>query len=1414
MFRPNRSETINDINERDSVFTIYNTLKGSPAAVHINTGDKKANIDGYIEFLDVEKRPCGMVLVQVKTYNARSSRSKPKYAIPSYLIGYALGHPCELIVLLVADNEQKRVFWKHISKEFYESISSKEGQKTVTYTFTDDEILTRDNACETVARWKRIYDDKAESMFDMYQEAELVMQSSVLSLLDVTDGIFGVPDSYIPRKECSQILDWLKKDIGEEDSHVLVLSGDAGTGKSVVLKKVLQSLKGEEMPCFAIKADHLVTGKDRNGNKYNVERIVKILDCIISRYGKAVMIIDQIDALSQYLSNDRATLNAMMDIISLGPRYGGKLKTVVSCRKYDMRFDASLRSLNKYDNIEMSRLEVSDVSDALDGLNCLSIDKMTESTIQLLTVPQNLDIFSRIAKDISDADTVIKVTDLYDRFYMIILQRAAICHLVPQEIEQLMFDIALKMREDETLHPIWYVDGSNMINIEFLCSEGVIDYDGKTVRFFHQSFYDYVIARYLVLQGMSVSEVLQNRHQGLFIRSTVKLWLEYLRNHDVRKYNFEIRELLTSSRIRWHLKTLALSMLLSVEQLSPYELRLIVSLESTCPPLFKYVLNNAKGEATFEVLYDCIRKFIGPIKTDSYQFPSVWTWIRDNINISPIAVFRLIDSVDDNICHERFLRIALLKLKDFSSPFVQEICDRYLQEHDNEYMFLVDAMDSSPEYVLNYAVRMIDQSLAQGDKVDLVSDVCEHLLFPLCEKYPEISYGPVKTLFMNLLTKDCFSFGDNFKYSAIGAALKDDTTDELEENIISILARCKSPEFVGNEVRSFMQTWTLIGMTVAMRVLAESDVDLIDVVWEVLNDSKLTDALLDTYQTEYYFLMSLKRCYATYNEQQKSYFIAYASTYQTESDFKTEGKSRAAYTLVYPQMYKNRFKLLSIIPESERTHEVKKLYLEYVRRFNKDVQYEKPVKCKCYTYATTAIASKKVCMSFTERQWVNSFLYAKDDTPYRKGKINTFSVYSHAEMFRECVKTEPEKHFTLVSSVFRMNGMDIRYRLAGLLGLLEGEMSMDRLSPLIKMAMSPEYLDFDYHRVFQILRLCAGADNGLFVKIENLLLGRVLSPYCYNAPSEKDAFKRLNDAINSEQGRALRTYISYCANEEVRQRVYSTLYAIVPLICLDMRLTMLYSLWDANYYDAELYNPLIGLCVEDFAPEYVIVLGNAFNSLWCTDHSIVYPYYAKALECLECHKVLSQIMFWGTRYESVEDESKKMLEKLIEKNEEDVISTLVRLSFSNLDDPDYGSQAECMIKRFARDRRAEVVNTYLAGTRELSPEHITLWKEISEGMVFPDSYKLTSLLDYLTSASQKYPYEAYECLRPHVSSLSDDISFLRKDYIALLLTIYSRLKEDNDLVAMDEIMDTIDELTLTDVGSYEDLIFNLKEENS
>lgn len=1054
MFRPNISETVNDINERNSVFTIYHLLKGTPASVHIDYGDKRANIDGYIEFLDEERRPRGKMAVQVKTYNSRSDNSEPKYRIPAYLIGYAANQPCDMVFLLVADNERDRVFWKYIDKEFCESVSSKREQTSLTYRFNDDEILTVENACETVSRWKRLYEEKAESMFDMYREAEIVMQSSVLPLLDVVDGIHGIKDSYIPRKECGLVLEWLGKETGKDDASVLVLSGDAGTGKTVVLKKVLQEMMAEGVPCLAIKADRLHSERGGNKGLCDVERYMRVLDCLISRYGKAVVIIDQIDALSQYLSNDRAAINAMMDMVSLGEKYGGKLKTVVSCRNYDMRFDASLRSLNKYDHIGISRLDISEVKNSLRRMNYPHVDDLQETTLHVLTVPQNLDIFGRIVGSVSDPAAVIRVVDLYDRLFITTLQRAEIRHLPAGEVESLMFKIALRMQESETLHPMWHASGRDVVNVEFLCSEGLVFYDGKNVSFFHQSFYDYVLARYFMLKGMSVSDILHDRHQGLFLRSTVKLWLEYMRAHDRRTYNSELRVILSSPKIRVHLKTLVLSMLLSEDSLSPYESRLLVSFKDSCLPLYIYVLDNAKGESAFDTVYDSVRQYVPLLTIDSELFPPVWTWIRNNVNVAPEEVVRMIDSVEDRKCQERFQRIAFLKLKDFSSPVVQESCDRYLQKQGRDLMVLGNALDSSPEYVLRHAVSIIRECMCEAEHAAVISDVCEDLLFPLCQKFPEMSYGPVKTLFVDILMMQCFSYGGHFSHSFVTTIMNDETAEGFEENIISMLVRSRDADFVHHEVRSFMQTRVLTGMQVAMRVIEGAEADVNAIIMEIMEDRCLLDALLDTYETEYYFLMSLRRWYASSDGKRKSYYIAYATGYQPGFDCKTKGRS----------MSRNHFRLLSVIPEIERTPEVRKLYAEYFRRSGGDVRYEKPVRCKCHVSATTAVASKEVCMRFTDSQWVHSFLYAKESA-YRKGRINTFSVYSHAEMFRECVKLQPEKRQDLVFSLFGEVQVDVRYRLAGLLGLLEGGMSPIKVSPFIEQLVTPEYLDSDYHRV-------------------------------------------------------------------------------------------------------------------------------------------------------------------------------------------------------------------------------------------------------------------------------------------------------------------------------------------------------------
>ncbi len=69
-FTPNISQSDNSIKEKRSVLLIENIL-----LMHTNTyidrEDKKANIDGDIELLDESLRPCGRIVVQVKTVNKR-----------------------------------------------------------------------------------------------------------------------------------------------------------------------------------------------------------------------------------------------------------------------------------------------------------------------------------------------------------------------------------------------------------------------------------------------------------------------------------------------------------------------------------------------------------------------------------------------------------------------------------------------------------------------------------------------------------------------------------------------------------------------------------------------------------------------------------------------------------------------------------------------------------------------------------------------------------------------------------------------------------------------------------------------------------------------------------------------------------------------------------------------------------------------------------------------------------------------------------------------------------------------------------------------------------------------------------------------------------------------------------------------
>ena len=311
-FKPKRSSSPNDVSEKGSVLCVQQLLSGTNTTTRLSDNDKTANYDGYIELL-VSDFIRGKITVQVKTYETRYA-GVPKFPVPTSLLGYAQSVPTEVVMLLVANPAENAVYWKHISREFIAENKSKVGQETITYHFTEDEILNQNNRDNIVEQWKGIYTKLAASISNDRAKIQKIIDSYANAFEYIDTCFFNLPDSYIERKELAAISDWIRKDAQQDDArfnNVCMVTGDAGVGKSVIIKQLACRLRDEGTPLLAIKADM----RDLTSEKA-MDDISEVITHLSSeKTTRVVLLIDQIDALSQSLTNDRRQIQAYYSII-------------------------------------------------------------------------------------------------------------------------------------------------------------------------------------------------------------------------------------------------------------------------------------------------------------------------------------------------------------------------------------------------------------------------------------------------------------------------------------------------------------------------------------------------------------------------------------------------------------------------------------------------------------------------------------------------------------------------------------------------------------------------------------------------------------------------------------------------------------------------------------------------------------------------------------------------------------------------------------------------------------------------------------------------------------------------------------------------------------------------------------------
>lgn len=374
--------------------------------------------------------------------------------------------------------------------------------------------------------------------------------------------------SLIPRAATRLLLERI---LGTPQAVDCVLTGKAGSGKTVCATELVEKLLDQGVPVLAFRLDNLdpVSTTAELGQRLLLEESPVLVLAAAAEGREAVLVVDQLDALSTASGRSSDAIDAVDALLaeSRGLRDRLKLHVVVVCRAFDWANDHRLRRLlsDKTAKVEVTEFSVDEVKNVLsaEGFNP---ELLQPRQLELLRLPQNLALFSRAGFTANTPPQFATAKDLFDRYWdekrRATVERAAPSPDCWMEVIRVLCD---EMTHTQQLSvPREKLDPFPPDFLRQMSSEGVLTFDGRRYGFAHESFFDYCFARAFVATDQTVSHFLKSSQQHLFRRAQVRQVLAYLRDADRQRYATELRALLTDDQVRTHIRDLALAVLMSV----------------------------------------------------------------------------------------------------------------------------------------------------------------------------------------------------------------------------------------------------------------------------------------------------------------------------------------------------------------------------------------------------------------------------------------------------------------------------------------------------------------------------------------------------------------------------------------------------------------------------------------------------------------------------------------------------------------------------------------------------------------------------------------------------------------------------------------------------------------------------------
>lgn len=1405
-FPVNKDQFDSSEKDKGACLLLENMLYRHQAVPHVQSESSRPNIDGTIVLTDSSGGLVGKVTVQVKSYPV-ANRGLSKYPIPAYILGYAERIKGEVVLLITADYDEEKIYWKYISEEFIEECANKGLQDTYTYHFTQKETATTQNIDETIETWKLIHEQKANACALRVKDIERRISIMKRAFNSVECGFYGINNSYIEREEVGKIAEWINKPLNSEKANVALLVGEAGCGKSVIMKQLISHLNKEGITYLAIKADM------DDPTTFNMDAISECLGHILSYTEKAVILIDQIDALSQALVNDRTALNNYVNLIKEYAQYAVKdVRIIVSCRKFDLEYDPVLNSLQRgigNKHFLLGKLTEEDVKNVLTKLN---VDFTYDAKmIEVLRTPQNLDIYCRIYASDGTCRNYVSQIDLYESLWDVVVynnpqKKKRI--VSSKDLERVIYELVFHMYDNKTLNPILNIHANNQREIKYLASEGVIYKNKNRIKFFHQSFYDFALARYSVFQKKSVVVDLLKGHQGLFIRSQIKFIVDYLRYADSDLYRTDLK-LLLSSTTRPHLQIMTLGIIAGNTDILPSEKQIISGLKEKDNSLFWAFVKYSYTKEWFDFLIPLICDNLKHISMSTKEYASYISFLINNMSHSEGRVFDLIEEIEDEPTRKEVARRCLWFANDYQQEKVKRWYRHFNRKLQNEYFYLEKAIGSNVEFVCEEVFGILDALAAD---VKNKSFNHHHFYDEICKQLVSKCPRNVYPAFKNFLFKAIENNKNDFYHEVLCrdnvfyGSNTDDEYDRIANWIIEILSNCVKTDanFVYAEVQCLLSNKSETTYSIAFDVMRKNPSSFVNELFEILNDNKLTDALLSYGEAQYGFFHFLKSVFPFLTDKQRQDYYDYISKYQSESDFIKRQESYQV--LIYPYLGYNKRILLHTIPLADMPRELRIERMILDRRYKKnEVNITKNKHYVAAAHVCGALTSHDRYLHFSKKVWLNSFLNLDTHTRSSKGEYRYLDLRRHADEFTKCVEERIDYFEDFILTILSDNRINIQYLLAGALGMVKASKDNSHKHDVLKWLLARPIDERHYNIYFDIFKVFVD-DNDVnatekIVAYITPIICKVFpssySPAIENVPFEDSTNELINKGINSIQGNALRLLIETSHIASFRDRIYQNLFEWKDKLCVELRLTTLYYMYTKDAYDEEKYPQLLSTYLVNNVSEFLIILHDAIHYYWRNQPQIVEPYLRSILHNKRAQKIISQIMFWGTHYEQVQQTSTELLNEIIKDDNIGVVSSLLRQSMKNMEEPQYRPIAETFFRKYMNDNREDVQSTYSLYCDDMPVSQFHLFQEwfCLKGKSIEEKHQ-HNIFEYLKMCSATKPEQCLICLKEMYSFLHDKYELYQKEYIEILFTIYKYSTELHNSDMMEDIMDIFDHLLL------------------